>query len=56
MSFTEWLNAIDTLVRQQAYGFGIDDLPDLPYRALFNDGSHPQEVADQLLADAGLQP
>lgn len=45
--FRDWLKRVNTHV-EQAAGFGIFDLPDMPYRDWFDDGLEPDQTVEAI--------
>lgn len=47
MNFESWLEAIDSLLAQS--GLQCSELPDQPYRDLYDNKASPYEVANRIL-------
>lgn len=51
MNFVEWMNIIESTVKKHI-DLSLTDLPDHPYRQLFNQNVHPIEVAHCIIKEA----
>lgn len=51
MEFELWLAKVDAAVSAEL-GLSIDDLPDAPYRDLFDEGLTPEQAAQEVVEDA----
>mgnify|MGYP001293243849 CR=1 FL=1 len=51
--FNSWVDAVDHEVDAIA-GVSVHDLPDVPFRAWFEDGMTPREAAEEALENAGF--
>jgi len=49
--FTKWLKSVDRLVQEKVF-LSYQDLPDIDYRGLFEDGFTPAEAAQECLDNA----
>ena len=52
MTFEKWMDAVDTVVGEIAFGLSVHDLPDIAFRDLFDGGSTAQDAAEEALAYA----
>ncbi len=48
-----WKNELEAILIERC-GCGIDDLPDYSIRDAYDSGEEPEEVADQMLEEAGF--
>lgn len=51
MSYREWLNRVDVAVWSKV-GVGLYDLPDVPVRAMYDDGYSPSKAASAAVKNA----
>lgn len=54
MTFEQWKEKLDELVAFRIGGLTTDDLPDMPYRAMYDQGMAPDEALDDLLEENGV--
>ncbi len=52
MSFDEWMQAVDQVVGDIAFGLSVYDLPDIDFRSLYEAGEMAQTAAEEALANA----
>jgi len=52
MTFEEWMQAVDMVVGDIAYGLSVRDLPDIDFRSLYEAGELAQTAAEEALAGA----
>lgn len=52
-TFEEWMNQIDKIIGSVAFGMQHNDLPDIAYYDLYENGVPPQEAAEEALIEAG---
>ncbi len=50
MTFREWLKKVDALVVRK-FGVGLDDLPDVNTRDLYDDELTPEQGFEQVVED-----
>ena len=53
--FDLWIQNVDSLI-VGTVGIGIDDLPDAPYRAWFDQQMRPSDAAMAALESSGFEP
>jgi hypothetical protein len=51
LSYAAWIDAVDKLVWAKA-GCGLYDLPDVPIRAMYDDGYSPSRAASYAIKNA----
>lgn len=51
MSFEKWLAEVDKILNR-TYGLSHDDLPDIDYRSLYEDGATAIEAAEEAVENA----
>jgi hypothetical protein len=51
MGFREWVNRVDVLVWEKV-SVGLYDLPDVPIRAMYDDGYSPARAASAAIKNA----
>ena len=52
MTFEQWMQAVDVVVGDIAFGLSVHDLPDLDFRARYDAGEMAQTAAEAALASA----
>jgi len=52
MSFEEWMQSVDQVVGNIAFGLSVYDLPDIDFRSLYDAGETAQTAAEETLAAA----
>jgi hypothetical protein len=52
MTFEQWMQAVDAVVGDIAFGLSIHDLPDIDFRARYDAGEMAQTAAEAALASA----
>ena len=52
MSFEEWMQRVDRVVGNIAFGLSAHDLPDIDFRSLYDAGETAQTAAEAALAAA----
>ena len=52
MSFEEWMQNVDQVVGNIAFGLSVYDLPDIDFRSLYDSGETAQTAAEEALAAA----
>ena len=52
MTYEEWMEKVDTVVGEIAFGFSVHDLPDWMSRDAFDSGATAQDGAEEALAGA----
>ncbi|MCP5012590.1 MAG: hypothetical protein GY942_21640 [Aestuariibacter sp.] len=52
MSFEEWMQQVDRVVGNIAFGLSVHDLPDIDFRSLYDAGEMAQTAAEEALAAA----
>ncbi|HIP73921.1 MAG TPA: hypothetical protein EYH05_21315 [Anaerolineae bacterium] len=52
MSFEEWVQSVDQVVGNIAFGLSVYDLPDIDFRSLYDAGETAQTAAEEALAAA----
>jgi hypothetical protein len=52
MTFEEWMQAVDAVVGDIAFGLSVYDLPDIDFRSLYAAGELAQTAAEEALAGA----
>ncbi|MGH2536193.1 MAG: hypothetical protein ACRDHL_02240 [Candidatus Promineifilaceae bacterium] len=52
MTFEDWMQAVDAVVGDIAFGLSVHDLPDIDFRALYDAGETAQAAAEEALANA----
>ncbi|HFE67604.1 MAG TPA: hypothetical protein ENJ93_10110 [Chloroflexi bacterium] len=52
MSFEEWMQRVDQVVGDIAFGLSVHDLPDIDFRGLYDAGETAQTAAEAALAAA----
>jgi hypothetical protein len=52
MTFEEWMQAVDDVVGDIAFGLSVYDLPDIDFRGLYDAGEMAQTAAEEALANA----
>jgi hypothetical protein len=52
MTFEQWMQAVDVVVGDIAFGLSIHDLPDIDFRARYDAGEMAQTAAEAALASA----
>ncbi len=52
MSFEEWMQRVDQVVGDIAFGLSVHDLPDIDFRSLYDAGETAQTAAEETLAAA----
>lgn len=52
MTFKEWMQCVDQVVGEIAFGLSIYDLPDIDFRSLYDAGETAQTAAEEALAQA----
>ena len=46
--YTAWEAEVNRLM-VELFGVGVDDIPDMPYRAWFNSGVHPADAVQDAI-------
>lgn len=54
MRFTEWIEEVNRLVGIETGGVDINDLPDIDYRSIYEDGALPEAAVSEVLYEAGF--
>lgn len=52
MTFEQWMQAVDMVVSDIAFGLSVRDLPDIDFRSLYEGGETAQMAAEEVLAGA----
>ena len=52
LTFESWLARVDAIITNTV-GIGMDDLQDMCYRDMYDDGYSPKEAAKETLEEAG---
>jgi hypothetical protein len=52
MTFEQWMQAVDDVVGDIAFGLSVHDLPDIDFRSLYDAGEMAQTAAEEALANA----
>jgi hypothetical protein len=52
MTFEVWMQQVDVLVGEIAFGLSVYDLPDIDFRGLYEAGETAQTAAEEALASA----
>ena len=52
MSIEEWMQNVDQVVGNIAFGLSVYDLPDIDFRSLYDAGETAQTAAEEVLAAA----
>jgi hypothetical protein len=52
MTFEQWMQAVDQVVGEIAFGLSVHDLPDIDFRGLYDAGELAQTAAEEALTAA----
>ncbi|MCC6607945.1 MAG: hypothetical protein IT327_32365 [Anaerolineae bacterium] len=52
MTFAQWMQAVDQVVGEIAFGLSVHDLPDIDFRGLYDAGETAETAAEEALAAA----
>lgn len=52
MTFEQWMESVDQVVGDIAFGLSVYDLPDIDFRSLYEAGETAQTAAEEALARA----
>ena len=52
MSFEQWMEAVDQIVGEIAFGLSVYDLPDINFRSLYQAGETAETAAEEALEAA----
>ena len=53
MTYTEWMRAVNRVIRDITGGFSADDLVDAPTRQMYDDEYSPLEAAQEIIEQDG---